>query len=81
MQNNMIKNLAGNDAKIISPWHYGHHGENAMFYKTFFFGYRESLSGSCVFYVRHMISVTWKTHGSGNYVDDRYSVNVLRSEE
>lgn len=34
-----------------------------------------------VFCVRYMISVTWKTHGSGNYVDDRYSVNVLRSEE
>ena len=24
-----------------------------------------------VFYVRHMISVTWKTHGSGNYVNER----------
>lgn len=38
MQNNMIKNVAGSDAKIISPWHYGHHGENAMFYKTLFLG-------------------------------------------
>lgn len=45
MQNNMIKNASGNNAKIISPWHYGHHGENAIFYKTFFFGYRERLSG------------------------------------
>lgn len=49
MQNNMIKNVAGNDAKIISPWHYGHHGENAMFYKTLFFGYRESISGGWCF--------------------------------
>lgn len=23
-----------------------------------------------VFCVRHMISVTWKTHGFGNYVDE-----------
>ena len=34
-----------------------------------------------VFCVRHMISVTWKTHGSGNYVGDRYSLNVLSNEE
>lgn len=64
MQNNMIKNVAGSDAKIISPWHYGHHGENAMFYKTLFFGYRESISGGWCFCVRHMISATLKTHGS-----------------
>ncbi|BHI70994.1 hypothetical protein JNE17039_45440 (plasmid) [Escherichia coli] len=40
----MIKNAAGNNAKIISPWHYGHHGENATYYKTLFFGYREKHS-------------------------------------
>lgn len=49
MQNNMIKNAAGNNAKIISPWHYGHSGENAVFYKTLFFGYRNRLSGRWCF--------------------------------
>ncbi|MCJ8641298.1 hypothetical protein MWG92_14550 [Escherichia coli] len=49
MQNKMIKNASENNAKIISPWHYGHHGENAVFYKTLFFGYRENFSGSWCF--------------------------------
>nr|WP_244579032.1 hypothetical protein [Escherichia coli] len=49
MQNKMIKNAAGNNAKIISPWHYGHHGENATYYKTLFFGYREKHSGIWIF--------------------------------
>ncbi len=36
-----------------------------------YFSDTESISPEAgVFCVRHMISVTWKTHGFGNYVDE-----------
>lgn len=43
-QNKMIKNASGNNAKIISPWDYGHYGENAKFFKTLLYGYRDRFS-------------------------------------
>lgn len=49
MQNNMIRKASDNNVRIISPWNYGHYGENAMFYKTLFFGYRDTLSGRWTF--------------------------------
>ena len=49
MQNNMIKKASGNNARIITPYHYGHCGENAVYYKTLLFGYRESHTGTWCF--------------------------------
>ncbi len=43
-QNKMIKNQSGNNTKIISPWNYGHYGENAKYFKTLLYGYRDRFS-------------------------------------
>ncbi|EON4859859.1 TPA: hypothetical protein ACI69F_004341 [Escherichia coli] len=43
-QNKMIKNQSGNNANIISPWNYGHYGENAKYFKTLLYGYRDRFS-------------------------------------
>lgn len=43
-QNKMIKNACGNNAKIVYPWDYGHFGENAKYFKTLLYGYRDRFS-------------------------------------
>ncbi|MER2785085.1 hypothetical protein ABTZ12_04665 [Escherichia coli] len=43
-QNKMIKNASGNNAEIVSPWDYGHFGENAKYFKTLLYGHRDRFS-------------------------------------
>ncbi|GDW75416.1 hypothetical protein WR11_26135 [Escherichia coli] len=70
MQNNMIKNTS---KKILKLYH---HGTMDIMVKMLsfikhYFSDTESISPEAgVFCVRHMISVTWKTHGFGNYFDE-----------
>lgn len=49
IQSKMIRKVADDNVRIISPWHYGHYGEHSQFYKTLLWGYKNNSSGIWTF--------------------------------